>query len=205
MLDGPLSRKEAIWLACKPKTCCYAATVIPTGRDVWRIAHALQAPPWSFVRYFETTQPRPDAFALDRSERRYRLVLAKQPSRRKKTPAPCIFLMRTLGRHHRCGLGDLRPLSCQAFPSDLTRGGVLCLKPTGCTCRDWSLSDVDLALERALVEARHREGDEYAGVVQQWNERLVAAPDDATVDFFAFCEHLLTVYDTLDDAEAAGA
>ena len=61
--------------------------------------------------------PRGDAFALDRSERRYRLALAKRASRKRQPP--CTFLLRTRDGHHRCGLGELRPAACRAFPSDL--------------------------------------------------------------------------------------
>ena len=201
MSVGTMSRKEDLWLACKPKTCCYVATVIPTGRDVWRISRTLQAPPWTFLRYFESPEPRRDAFALDGSDRRFRLALAKQPSRRKKTPPPCIFLMRTNGGHHRCSLGDLRPASCRSFPSEVTQGGVLCLNPIGCTCHEWNLSDVDVAQERALVETRQQDGAEYAAIVARWNARVAAASDDARFDLPAYCAFLLGAYDAL----AAGA
>src|SRR5262245_19539300 len=94
---GPTSLREATWLACSAKSCCHAAVIIPTGRDVWRIARTLEVPPWSFLRYFQATVPTDDAFALDTSERRYRLVLGKQRSRRKQPP--CIFLTRTRHGH----------------------------------------------------------------------------------------------------------
>jgi Fe-S-cluster containining protein len=195
MATAPMSQKEAIWLACKAKTCCYVATVIPTGRDVWRIARALEIPPWSFVRYFESPTPKRDAFILDGSGRRFRLVLAKQPSKKRKTPPPCTFLMRTNDGHHRCSLGDLRPRSCQAFPSDLAHG-VVCLNPAGCRCRSWNLADVDIEEERMLVEVRLRENDEYVDtVVSRWNTVVEDAGPDARFDFVQFCEFLLRTYD----------
>jgi hypothetical protein len=194
--------KEAIWLACKEKTCCYTAFVVPTGRDVWRIARTLNAPPWSFLIYFPSREPRRDAFALDRSGRTFRLALAKGASRRTKSPPPCIFLLRTRGAYHRCGLGDLRPAVCRAFPSELV-DGVLCMRPdSGCTCREWSLADVEIGEEWERIATRQREGGEYFEVVARWNERVAAAPDAAGFSFPDFCTYLLETYDAAPEAEA---
>ncbi len=205
MTEQTISRKEAIWLACEKKTCCYTAFVIPTGRDVWRISRTLDTPPWSFLIYFQTPQPRRDAFLLDASGRQFRLALAKQPSRRTKSPPPCIFLMRTRHGFHRCGLGDLRPGVCQSFPSELV-SGVLCLRPdSGCTCRQWALADVDIAEETARVEARQVDGEEYCAVVARWNEQVLAAPDGASFDFLDYCTFLLGAYDAMASAAAGVA
>jgi hypothetical protein len=195
--------KEAIWLACKPKTCCYTGIVVPSGRDVWRIARALDAPPWSFLKYFPCPPTRPDGFLLERSGSKLRLALAKQPSKRTKTPAPCIFLLRTRHGHHRCGLGELRPAVCQSFPSELV-DGVLCVRNDGsCTCRTWALADVDLAEEAARVNVRQSEAVEYHGVVARWNAIVETAPAGDGFDFVAYCDFLLRAYDELTRGEAA--
>jgi len=198
MASAQLSRKEEIWLAGKSKTCCYVATVIPTGRDVWRISRALEAPPWTFLKFFESTTPRRDGFALDGSERRFRVALAKQPSRRRKAPAPCIFLMKTNEGHHRCSLGSLRPMSCQAFPSELSVGGIVGVQALGCTCRGWNLTDVDIDVERDLVETRLRDAAEYAEVVERWNDLVSTEAVARQLDFPSFCEYLLETYDEID-------
>ncbi len=196
----PITRKETIWLACKAKACCYAPLVLPSGRDVWRIARALQAPPWSFLVYFQTPDPRRDAFILDHSGQQFRLALGKGAARRRQGTAPCIFLLRTRDGAHRCGLGDLRPLVCRAFPAEVV-DGVLCLRrDSGCTCRTWALSDVYLAEERALVEARQAESEEYCAVVARWNARVAAAPTERSFDFLEYGEFLMEEY----DCQAAG-
>jgi Fe-S-cluster containining protein len=193
-----MTTREALWLACEPKSCCHAAHVLPTGRDVWRIARTLEVPPWSFVRYFPAREPGGDAFALDGSDARYRLVLAKQESEEK--PPPCIFLKETRHGYHRCGLGELRPAHCRAFPADLV-GGVLCMRnDLGCTCRTWTMVDVDVAEARAAVLRREEEAEEYRAVVAQWNERCgVALAQGREVDFFEFCDFLIDSYDALGE------
>ena len=198
MMHRPgLTRKESLWLACKKKTCCHTAVVIPTGRDVWRIACALDTPPWSFLIYFETTTPRRDAFALDHSERRFRLAFAKQPTRRTTTAPPCIFLLRTRRGHHRCGLGDLRPMVCRTFPADII-GNVVCVSPdSGCSCRDWALEDVDIGEEATLIAIRQADAEEYCGIVGRWNARVAAAPADTSIDFIRYCQYLLDSYDQI--------
>jgi Fe-S-cluster containining protein len=200
MHEPSLTRKEAIWLACKQKRCCYTAVVLPTGRDIWRISRALDMPPWAFLVYFLPPKPGPDAFALDRSGRVYRLALAKQPGRRKKSLPPCIFLMRTRNGYHRCGLGELRPMVCRTFPAEM-RAGVLCLRNDGgCTCRHWSLADADIAEEAALLEQQQADYVEYCAVVARWNSMVTDAPDETAFTFFDFCNFLLKAYDELEAA-----
>jgi Fe-S-cluster containining protein len=186
--------KEAIWLACKQKACCHT-TIVPTGRDVWRIARGLDVPLRSFLVYFESAVERRDAFHLDRSGRRFRLALARQPARRTGA-APCIFLLHTRQRHHRCALGSLRPLLCRSYPANVA-DGIVRLDAEGCTCRSWSLADVDIAGERALVAERQAEAEEYCRVVAAWNAGLPADPAEGSVDFGAYCEYLLTTYDSV--------
>ncbi len=202
MVAPTLTRKEETWLACKQKTCCYAAFVLPSGRDVWRISRTLMAPPWTFLVYFQSPQPRPDSFILDDSGRQFRLALSKQPSRRTKTAPPCIFLMKTRQGYHRCGLGDLRPQVCKTFPSDMIDGVVTVSSNTGCACRKWSLADVDIEEEKPRVETRRRDFDEYCGVVQHWNafaaSTLSSAPPESAFDFFDYCNYLLDAYDEME-------
>jgi Fe-S-cluster containining protein len=196
MSDGvPTGRKEELWLACAPKSCCHSAVVVPTGRDVWRISRQLDAPPWSFLRYFAAPTPRGDAFALDGAGPRYRLVLAKGPSRRRVPP--CVFLLRTRRGQHRCALGPLRPMACRAFPSEVV-GGALCVGGGGCTCRVWNLADLDVAEETAAVIAREVEAEEYRAVVGAWNARVAArVADGGGVGFVDYCTYLLETYDGL--------
>lgn len=200
-MQPALTRKEATWLACKAKSCCYTPAVIPTGRDVWRIARALDAPPSTFLLYFPTARARRDAFVLDQSGQQFRIALGKASSRR-KSPPPCIFLLRTRTGHHRCGLGQLRPLVCRAFPADLV-DGVLSLANGGrCVCHAWALSAVDIQEETALLAARQQDAEEYCAVVARWNAGVEAAPAGAAYTFADFCEHVLAAY---DHRAAAGA
>ena len=193
------TRKEAVWLACKQKTCCYAA-VIPTGQDVWRIARTLDTPPWSFLVYFHSPQPRRDAFLLDLSGRAFRIALGKgrKKSARSKRPAPCVFLLSLRGGRHRCGLGDLRPNVCRTFPFEAV-DGVLCVRPDhGCACREWSLADVDLEEEHEAIDERQADVETYCQVVADWNARVLASPVGTAFEFTDYCDYLLQAYDKLD-------
>ena len=190
-----LTRKEAAWLACKEKTCCHTGYVIPTGRDVWRIARALDAPPWVFAAYFDPPAPRPDTFRLRAGGPRYRLALAKGPGWEGAVAPPCIFLLRTRHGHHRCGLGTLRPLVCRTFPAAVASGVLYMQQDAGCTCRAWALADVDIADEQALIAARQAEFAEYCAVVERWNAQVTAAPAGTKFEFTDYCTFLLDAYD----------
>jgi hypothetical protein len=199
-VELPTTRREAIWQTCPAKRCCYTALVIPTGRDVWRIARALDAPPWSFLVYFRSVEPRADAFRLAPDGLWLRLALAKQrPTRRRDGPLACCFLLRTRQRDHRCGLAELRPGVCRTFPLDRLAGLIGLRDEPGCSCRRWSLADFDPAKEERLIAAGEAELAEYGAVVAEWN-RLVEAGRTGPTDFFAYLTFLLTAYDRIAEA-----
>jgi hypothetical protein len=174
--------------------------VIPTGKDVWRIARTLDLLPWHFLVYFVWAQPRRDAFALDSSPRRFRLALSKNPRRMAHGAHACTFLLRTRHGHHRCGLGDLRPAVCKSFPSEMVAGVVCIMSETGCRCRTWTLADVDIEHEAEAIRERQADSEVYCGIVEQWN-RGVSEPG-RRLDFEGYCEHLLAAYDGLARTEA---
>jgi len=192
---GLLLSKEVLWLACKEKTCCSVRVVFVTDRDVARIASAMHVEPWSFLAYYETP-PRPDAFILDASGQHYCLALAKQPTRRTVTPAPCIFLVQTRDRYRRCGLGDLRPAACKTFPSEIVEGVLHLALQSGCSCRTWSHGDVDIEAESTIARWREAELSDYCSVVARWNDLVLArqAGDDE-FDLDDFCAYLLSTSD----------
>jgi Fe-S-cluster containining protein len=196
---GVISRKDALWLACKDKRCCHTTVVVPTGRDLWRLSRELGVPLASFLVCFATPKARRDAFALDHSDQRFRLALAKGPARG-RGPAPCIFLLRTRQGHHRCGVFGLRPGVCRTFPCELTEG-VVSVGGTECSCRTWGITDVDLSEERAALEHRQRESEEYCGLVEQWNARIVTSSPDVEVTLDDYCDFLLRAYDALTERE----
>jgi hypothetical protein len=196
--------RETLWLSCAAKTCCYTAAVIPTGTDVHRIARALDLPPPSFLVYFETSVPRRDAFALDRSARRFRWMLAKNPALSLDGRPGCGFLLRTRTGEHRCGLGDLRPVGCRVFPAML-RDGIVSVQPSpGCTCRPWSLADLDTAAERPGLEAGEADGERYGEVVSRWNEAVEREGAGRPRRFDEYCDYVLDAYDLMEAGAAAG-
>jgi hypothetical protein len=98
----------------------------------------------------------------------------------------------------------LRPIVCRAFPADRVEG-VLCVQSdTGCTCRQWTLADLDLAEEAALVAARQADAEEYCAVVARWNDRVAAAPPESPASgLHAYAEFLLDAYDAITAADPA--
>ena len=87
------------------------------------------------------------------------------------------------------------PARLQSFPSEVV-DGVLCVRNDGgCTCRTWSLADVDLADETRIVNDRQSEAQEYHQVVARWNTLVdeLSTPQD----FLSYCDFLLQAYDEL--------
>lgn len=183
--------RDLLWLACREKTCCRTTRVIVTGLDVWRIARALDLAPWDFTRYGAAVEGAADGFQLAPGGPLYQIYLAKRGPVGPQG-APCLFLWQLADGHAQCGLGALRPRACQSYPA-LLLDGVLCVDGASCTCRRWSLTDLDQARELALAETFLAEGAEYAGLVAAWNAALT--PGSGERGYVEFCRHLMAEYD----------
>ncbi len=120
-----LAPKELLWLGCREKTCCHNTKVILTGRDVWRIAQALELQPWDFTLYCDAEESAVDGFQLAPGGPFYEVMLAKRGAVG-SSGAPCIFLWRLADGHAQCGLGGMRPLPCQVYPAVLVEGMLAC-------------------------------------------------------------------------------
>jgi len=165
-----------------------------TGDEIVRVARTLDAPPWTFTIAVPTADERDDAFALDRSARRYRAALTKLPE--EGAPERCIFLLRLSDGTARCGLGEARPAPCRSFPVELHEGA-LRVSADGCTCHRWSLDDVDPEADRALLLAESGARTVYARLVANWNAHVAgAAGPEETYDYADFCRFLLDQYAT---------
>lgn len=176
-------------MRCREKTCCTYYAVYLTGDEIVRIARMLGASPWAFT-IAVPSESAPDAFALDRSPQRYRAALTKLPDDAERER--CIFLLRLSDGTARCGLGESRPTPCRTFPVELHEGS-LRVFADGCTCRSWSLEDVDAEAERALLQDDARARDVYAGLVRNWNA-YVEATEIEGLSYPDYCRFLLDQY-----------
>lgn len=188
--NSAISKKELLWLACRTKSCCYNTKVIIGGRDIWRISQALELMPWQFTKYTEAVEGAPDAFSLEWGGPVYQVILDKQPDV-ESTAAPCVFLWKLADGHAQCGLGELRPLPCLVYPSVLY-DGLLRVESTACTCRRWSVNDVDEERETSLLTQMLGEASEYGEIIARWNQGLQSGSDSAT--YREFCSYVLDEY-----------
>jgi Fe-S-cluster containining protein len=178
-------------LRCREKHCCTFYAVYLTGDEIVRVARTLDTPPWTFTIAVPTADAADDAFALDHSTLRYRAALTKLPDGAERER--CIFLLRLSDGTARCGLGESRPAPCRSFPSELHEGE-LRVSAAGCTCRDWSLDDIDVESDRALLLAESHARAEYAGLVRNWNAHVAAATVSEPFAYQDFCRFLLDQY-----------
>jgi Fe-S-cluster containining protein len=188
------SPKDLLWLSCREKRCCYTTKVVLSGRDLWRITQALQVRPQDMTLYTNAIAGAADGFQLVAGGPAYQVILAKRgPVRR--IGAPCLFLWKLNDGHHQCGLGALRPMACQTYPTVID-SGLLQVEASACSCRRWSLLDLDPAAERRLLEQRILELEEYIAIVADWNAALRAAP--AEESYTSFCTYILARYRDLE-------
>lgn len=154
--------------------------VFLTGEDVVRIARSLHVTPWTFTVPIDAPLDADDAFALDTSERRFRLALGRAFL---GNETHCAFLLDLPSGSSRCGLGELRPMACVAFPR--AGGG------ENCAC-DWTGVALDDAASDAALARLDDERARYAQVVAAWNAFVVAGGD--AVEHRDFCRFVLHAY-----------
>lgn len=179
---------ELLWLGCAAKRCCSLRTVRPTGGDIWRIATRLHVPPESFLRTIPA-EPVEHGFLLAPDGQPCQLALARRVATARQ--ATCVFLMRIGDEAARCGLGELRPLPCQAFPAEGT-GRVFGIdRDNGCTCRTWNLADLDRAVVADLLRQQADERAFDRQIVDEWNAQIAAStrPSWSLAEFCGFLLH----------------
>lgn len=186
-----LPSHELLWLSCAAKRCCFVRTVRLTGGDIWRIATQLQVPPESFLRTIPAPPSADDSILLAPNGPPLHLALARRAVKGRQ--AACVFLMQIRDDVARCGLGELRPLPCRTFPASGGGGVLYVSEQHGCTCRTWSLADLDRPAVATLLEQEAAERDLDRQLIQAWNGQVAAAAP-ATSSIAVFCRYLMRAY-----------
>jgi len=184
-----------------PGHCCSENLINLCGYDAWLIATGLSVEPTSFLAFAQMGIDSPYHFRLDSSEEAYCLAMnmRQQPDGSRH----CVFLMELPDGQTRCGIYDLRPIACRAYPLALTDEGVevkpwamchhICIAPSG--------PDADL-WQREL-ERHDMEFSIYALAVQTWNRNVMGQPRLRELNFRPFLGFLMDVYGRLEPARKA--
>jgi Fe-S-cluster containining protein len=196
--NSPSSVKELLWLSCREKTCCHTTKVILTGKDLWRISQMLELMPWDFTLYCDAEPGAVDGFQLTAEGTFYQVILAKRQDVSQQGH-PCIFLWKLADGHAQCGLGDLRPMTCQSYPT-VRHDDLLWVDGRACTCRRWSPVDVNPWQEMPRLATLLQETSDYQEIVAAWNQRVVQEAREFT--YQEYCTYLLHVYQERDGGES---
>lgn len=181
---------ELLWLSCGSKRCCSTRTVRPTGGDIWRIATQLHVPPESFLRAIPAEPDMSEGFLLSPSNAPMQVALARRTVKARQ--ATCVFLMQIGDEAARCGLGELRPLACQAFPACGEHGVVQASADHGCTCRTWNLADIERVQAAAVLQQETDERELDRRLIGEWNAQVTATGH--TFSLNDFCGYLIHAY-----------
>jgi len=192
-LQIPASRKDLLWLSCREKTCCYATKVVLSGLDLWRIHQAMELMPWQYTLYSDAPEDAVDGFRLVPGGPLFQVVLAKR-GEIGQYGAPCIFLLKLSDGHAQCGLGALKPTACRAYPAALVDNLLRC-ESSACTCRRWSLLDLDAEQDTSMLNEMLSEMAEYSEIVAAWNNLLHEGHEPRS--YHDFCSYVLAAYDAL--------
>jgi Fe-S-cluster containining protein len=179
-----------LWQHCAAKRCCCVRTVLPTGTDIWRIASTLRVSAERFLR--PTPAPSAHGFALVHGQPLIYPALARHAVSAQTTP--CVFLLQFGGQASRCGINDLRPLRCQAFPAVGVAGQIEVDTAAGCTCRTWSLAEIDRAAVAALLQQEAEEREQYHEAMRTWN--VAVALTKRRYTFSDVCQYVIDLYET---------
>lgn len=138
------------------------------AEEVVAIARALAVAPTRFARLEVTNEGSADAIAIapGGGDRR-RIVLRRRPDGAGRTR--CVFLLTAGSGRAICGLGELAPEACRAFPAPATEGRV-----EGCW-RRWQAHEIEAPA--AVV-------DRGAGAIARWNAIVAGRPYPLDEDTF---------------------
>jgi Fe-S-cluster containining protein len=177
--------------------CCYLYYVPLSGYDVWRISRTLGLDPSEFVVAFANP---PEAkytfpFRLCHDGDPYELALEKQGPF--QIGEPCVFLDRRDDGTSRCGIYDVRPAACRAYPMELTAENTMTMRPRAlCPSGAWSDCEPEQPAWRASWASLATQFDQYRQVVEMWNAQVALQPDrQFSMDHYL--AYVMGVYDKL--------
>ncbi|MFO0575512.1 MAG: YkgJ family cysteine cluster protein [Polyangia bacterium] len=178
--------------------CCRETHVLPTGREVLRIAAATGLPLAACTELrgrercegeFRIVLAAPSPAGTER--RYHRLELRRVPTPEADFMQRCIFLQ-TDGPAARCGIYPLRPGPCAAFPFERDGAGVrisriVRIGRAYCPPGAWQPPAAGDETERVVQPLVRRDADRavYDAVIDVWNARADAALQDGA-RFFRF-------------------
>ncbi|MCX2923761.1 hypothetical protein ORI94_09205 [Streptomyces sp. NEAU-W12] len=185
MTTGGALRTRAEWHASRTENLCTRGARFVTGSDIARISRALALEPWHVTQTAPAAADDPTGIVTDGGRRRVNLRLANGSH-------GCVFLLRTSGGLGHCGLGDLAPVSCRAYPAHLGDGtapapaadaGQTGATTSGATTsgatppdamppggpRRWTEEDLDRKLLAEVRSGWTADRDHWFEVVRRWN------------------------------------
>jgi Fe-S-cluster containining protein len=162
----------------------------------------LHVPPESFLRTIRADAAGEDVVLLAPNGAPVYVTLARRVVKGRQ--AACVFLMQ-IDDVARCGLGGLRPLPCQSFPAT-GEAGLLCLPEQHiCTCRAWSIADLDRAMVKVQLEREAAERARDRRLIQEWNIQ-VTNTTRTSYTLADFCDYVIHAYARhADEGTAEGA
>lgn len=164
--SAPGARAE--WHASRTESLCVRGARYVTGSDIVRVSRALALEPWHLTQTAPAAADDPTGIVTHGGRRRVNLRLANGPY-------GCVFLLRTAGGLGHCGLGELAPVSCRAFPAQLGDGTPAAAKKSPVGSRQLTEADLDQELLADAKRGWTADRDHWFEVVERWN----ALPDES--------------------------
>ena len=147
--------------------CCKAYTVFPNVFDIYRIWTKLKIPPESFLEMIEASN---EELGVKLTDGIVDLALKK-----KESSEACLFLIEA-GDLFRCGIHEIKPGVCRAYPFDWRDGKVVQLEDKLCPV-DWH---VDREFEKTIVDLHRDLADEWEfthSLIAEWNAMSIPSRD----------------------------
>ena len=184
-----------------PGLCCSQNLINICGYDVWVIVRELQIHPSDFIGLACLNAGSHYSFRIDGSDKAYGMVL-----RMKQSPdgnPRCIFAIDLPNNVVRCGIYQIRPVPCRAYPLALD-GDKAVVKPSSlCPDGTWNACDCDSSCFGDELARGDMEYSIYSFLLAVWNREMLRWPEPGRANFGAFFTFLLDVYRQLDPARAA--
>jgi Fe-S-cluster containining protein len=174
-----------------PAPCCAEHDVNVNGFDLVRLMRGLALSWPSLVNDIEHPHSFFVGFRLDSSSTHHHFYLRRRPDE------TCQFLLQLDGRWRRCGVHQLRPGACRAYPIRAAGDEVRLASHIVCPPPQRQLYQSACEAMRVVIDDDSAEDALWRRVLERWDLLARTVPRGQPLPMDAFVDWLLRLYDAV--------
>ncbi len=183
-----------------PGLCCKHNLINLCTYDIWLIVRNLHISPTDFVGFASLGRESPYDFVIDGSGKAYCMVINMKE--RPDGSRRCMFALDLPEPAVRCGIYDIRPIACRAYPFAFACGKAAVKSWAFCPKPGWDSLQPDQTFWVPELARHDMEFSIHAFLVHVWNTEMIGKPVAEKLNFRPFFEYVFTIYYRLEESRS---